>query len=173
MILAEDIVQEWLIQKRYFTVKNLKSKSNKELDLLGVKFEKNGKITLIHVEVSVNYNPIGWFSSLEGRVTGNRTVEESKSAVCSWVKRKFKGDNAEVRNKFSPHAKVSDWEMLFVHGILNNNNKIELEYMGKLGIKIKSIKEIMDDLQMSDYNLRTGGIGKNISDLITVYKKLE
>ena len=173
MILAEDIVQEWLISKKYFTVKNLKSKKNKELDLLGVKFEENKKTNLIHVEVSVHYNPIGWLCRFEGRFTGNRNEEEIKSAVISWVDRKFKGDNAEVRNKFSPHAKVSDWEMWFVHGILNNNNKIELEYMGKLGIKIKSIKEIMDDLQMSDNNLRTGGIGKNISDLITVYKKLE
>ena len=173
MLIAEDLVEEWLIQKRYFTVKNLKSNRNKELDLLGVKFEKNGKINLRHVEVSVNYNPIGWFSSLEGRVTGNRTVEEIELAVFKWVDKKFKGDNAEVRNQFSPQANVSDWEMWFIHGILNDNNRIELEYMELLGIKIKSIKEIIDDLQMNDNNLRTGGIGKNISDLISVYNNLE
>ena len=173
MLLAEDIVQEWLISKKYFTVKNLKSKKNKELDLLGVKFEENKKTNLIHVEVSVHYNPIGWLCRFEGRFTGNRNEEEIKSAVISWVDRKFKGDNAEVRNKFSPHLNINDWEMLFVHGNLNDRIRRELEHMKDLGIKIKSIKEIMDDLQMSDNNLRTGGIGKNISDLITVYKKLE
>ena len=44
MLLAEDLVQEWLIRKKYFTVKNLKSTNNKEMDLLGAKFEKNNFI---------------------------------------------------------------------------------------------------------------------------------
>ena len=173
MFIAEELVEEWLFQKEYFTVKNLRSKYNKEIDLLGVKFEPNGQTNLRHVEVSVSYNPIGWFCNSRNYRNGNRTEEETELAVNEWVDRKFRGDNAAVRHQYSPHAKVRDWEIWVVHGILNDRNKIELKYMELLGIKIKSIKEIMDDLQMSDYNLRTGGIGKNISDLITVYKKLE
>ena len=127
MLLAEDLVQEWLIRKKYFTVKNLKSSNNKEMDLLGVKFDKNNKTNLIHVEVSVNYKPIGWFCNSRNHRNGNRTEEEIELAVNEWVEKKFKGDNASVRNKFSPHANVRDWEMWFVHGILNDKNKIELK----------------------------------------------
>ena len=173
MLLAEDLVQEWLITKKYFTVKNLKSTNNKELDLLGVKFEENNETSLIHVEVSVHYNPIGWLCSFEGRFTGNRTEEEIKSAVISWVDRKFKGDNAEVRNQFSPHLNINDWEMLFVHGKLNDRIRRELEHIKDLGIKIKSIREIILDLQEPTNNIRTGGVGKDISDLITIYSDLE
>ena len=72
----------------------------------------------------------------------------------------------------TPQANVSDWDMWFIRGILNDHNRRELQYMESLGIKIKSIEEIIDDLQMNNNDLRTGGIGKNISDLITVYNNL-
>ena len=173
MLLAEDLVQEWLITKKYFTVKNLKSTNNKELDLLGVKFEENNETSLIHLEVSVHYNPIGWLCSFEGRFTGNRTEEEIKSAVNSWVVRKFKEDNAVARNQFAPHANINDWAMLFVHGNLNDKIRRELEHIKDLGIQIKSIREIILDLQEATNNIRTGGIGKDISDLITIYSDLE
>ena len=173
MLLAEDLVQEWLITKKYFTVKNLKSTNNKELDLLGVKFEENNETSLIHVEVSVNYNPIGWFCNSRNLRNGNRTEEEIELGVKEWVERKFQGDNALVRNNFSPHANVNDWELFFVHGKLNDRNRRELEHMKDLGIKIKSIREIILDLQEPTNNLRTGGVGKDISDLITIYSNLE
>ena len=173
MILAEDIVQEWLISKKYFTVKNLKSTNNKEMDLLGVKFEENREANLIHVEVSVHHNPIGWLCKFNGSFTRDRNEQEIKSAVNSWVVRKFKEDNAVARNQFSPHANSNDWEMLFVHGNLNEKIRRELEHMKVLGIKIKSIREIILDLQEPTNNIRTGGIGKDISDLITIYSDLE
>ena len=173
MILAEDIVQEWLISKKYFTVKNLKSSNNKEMDLLGVKFGENKKTNLIHIEVSVSYTPIGWFCNSRNYRNGNRTEEVIELLVNEWVDRKFKGENAEERNKFSPHANVNDWELFFVHGNLNDKNRRELEYMKVLGIKIKSIREIILDLQESATTIKTGGIGKDISDLITIYSDLE
>ena len=143
MLLAEELVQEWLIRKKYFTVKNLKSTNNRELDLLGVKFEENNETSLIHVEVSVHCNPIGWLCRFESVFTGNRNEQEIKSALENWVERKFKGDNVLVRNQFSPHANVDDWECFFVHGKLNDNNLLELDCMRDLGIKIKSIREII------------------------------
>ena len=63
--------------------------------------------------------------------------------------------------------------MLFVHGNLNDKILRELEHMKVLGIKIKSIREIILDLQEPTNNIRTGGVGKDISDLITIYSDLE
>ena len=78
-----------------------------------------------------------------------------------------------LHNYRADDANVNDWEMLFVHGKLNEKNHRELEYMKDLGITIKSIREIILDLKEPTTNLSTGGMGKHISDLITIYSDLE
>ena len=78
-----------------------------------------------------------------------------------------------MRNKLIPHAIADDWGMMFVHGVLIDRNHEELEYMKELGINIISIKKIMLELQENDGNIFTGGDGREISNLISIYENLE
>ena len=172
-LIAEELVEEWLIQKKFFTVRNLKS-GNDEIDLLGVKLNGKSKNELVHVEVSVSHSPMSWICRINQRSAARRSPEEIKSEVDAWVERKYKSEKKQLmRDNLIPHANTDDWEMMFVHGILTDQNHKEMEYMKELGIKIISIKKIMLDLQDNDGRVFTGGTGKEISNLISIYSNLE
>ena len=59
------------------------------------------------------------------------------------------------------------------YNILTDQNHKEMEYMKELGINIISIKKIMLELQENDGNVLTGGNGREISNLISIYDNLE
>jgi len=172
-LIAEELVEEWLNQKKYFTIRNLKS-GNNEIDLLGVKLNGKSKSQLVHVEVMVSHSPMSWICRVNLKSPASRSQEEIKSEVDAWVLRKYKSEKIQLmRNKLIPHAIADDWGMMFVHGVLTDENPQELEYMKELGINIISIKEIMLELQENDGKVFTGGDGREISNLISIYENLE
>ena len=172
-LIAEELVEEWLIQQKYFTIRNLKS-GNNEIDLLGVKLNGKSKNQLVHVEVMVSHSPMSWICRINLKSAASRSQEEIKSEVDAWIEKKYKSETIQLmRNKLIPHAIADDWEMMFVHGALTDQNHQELEYMKELGINIISIKKIMLELQENDGNIFTGGDGREISNLISIYENLE
>ena len=172
-LIAEELVEEWLIQKKYFTIRNLKS-GNNEIDLLGVKLNGKSNKELVHVEVMVPHSPMSWYCRVKHKSAASRSPEVIKSEVDAWVERKYKSEKKQLmRDNLIPHANTDDWEMMFVHGILTDQNHKEMEYMKELGINIISIKKIMLELQENDGNIFTGGDGREISNLISIYENLE
>ena len=172
-LIAEELVEEWLNQQKYFTIRNLKSGQN-EIDLLGVKLNGKSKNELVHVEVSVSHSPMSWICRINQRSAARRSPEEIKSEVDAWVEKKYKSETKQLmRSNLIPHTNTDDWGMMFVHGVLTDKNHEELEYMKELGINIISIKKIMLELQENDGNIFTGGDGREISNLISIYENLE
>ncbi len=72
-LIAEELVEEWLNQQKYFTIRNLKSGQN-EIDLLGVKLNGKSKNQLVHVEVMVSHSPMSWICriNLKGAYKGKQ-----------------------------------------------------------------------------------------------------
>ena len=172
-LIAEELVEEWLNQQKYFTIRNLKSGQN-EIDLLGVKLNGKSKNQLVHVEVMVSHSPMSWICRINLKGAGGRSQEEIKSEVDAWVEKKYTSETKQLmRHKLVPHTNTDDWGMMFVHGVLTDKNHEELEYMKELGINIISIKKIMLELQENDGNIFTGGDGREISNLISIYENLE
>ena len=172
-LIAEELVEEWLNQQKYFTIRNLKS-GNNEIDLLGVKLNGKSNKELVHVEVMVPHNPMSWYCRVKHKSAASRSPEVIKSEVDAWVARKYKSEKKQLmRSNLIPHTNADDWRMMFVHGILTDQNHKVMEYMKELGINIISIKKIMLELQENDGNVLTGGNGREISNLISIYENLE
>ena len=85
-LIAEELVEEWLNQKKYFTIRNLKS-GNNEIDLLGVKLNGKSKSQLVHVEVMDSHSPMSWICRVNLKSPASRSQEEIKSEVDAWVLR--------------------------------------------------------------------------------------
>lgn len=60
-LLAEEIVEEWLRRRGYFTIRGARS-GDGEIDLLAVKPGPEGLLDCRHVEVRASSNPIGYIT---------------------------------------------------------------------------------------------------------------
>lgn len=58
-LLAEVVVEEWLNQQGYFTIRGAKL-GNDEIDILALRVLSNGVIERRHIEVQVSIKPIGY-----------------------------------------------------------------------------------------------------------------
>jgi len=56
-LLDEQIVEEWLNSKQFFTIRGIRYGNNHETDLLACKLQGN-EVECWHVEVHVSYIPV-------------------------------------------------------------------------------------------------------------------
>ena len=77
-LLAEQIVEEWLNRRGYFTMRGIKHGVN-EVDLLGIR-SSNGTIVGVHVEVQVSVNPNAYISKLDEAAMKQRLLEQELEA---------------------------------------------------------------------------------------------
>lgn len=98
-LIAEELVEEWLNRKFYFTIRGLKQGVH-EMDLLAIRLDGD-RIQRHHYEVSVSMNPVGYITSLTRADQAELGVNNSGSAakrselilrqsVEAWVEKKFR-----------------------------------------------------------------------------------
>ena len=153
----EQLVDEWLNRKNYFTMRGIKVGVD-EIDLLAIKYI-DGLIEFKHVEVQVSYNPIGYVGG--DTSAKRRTAEEVKIGVKLWVDKKFTSvRKVQKRNAIIPNA---NWEYVFVHGVLRD--KTELDYMRELGVQTVAYRDILDFLRTDKTN-QSPSIASNIVEML-------
>lgn len=156
-LLDEQLVEEWLNRKKFFTMRGIKCGVD-EIDLLAIKQEVD-KTEYWHVEVQVSFRPIGYVGGDTN--ARKRTAEEIRAGVKQWVEKKFTSDRKKAkRDSIIPNA---TWRYVFVHGVLKDER--ELEYMKELGVVQVPYKQILDDLR-NDTELQSSSVASNITEIL-------
>lgn len=157
-LLDEEIIEEWLISKGYFTIRGLKV-GIREIDLLAIK--NNGEKTeYLHVEAQISFNPVGY--AFGNANAAQRTELELKEGAQEYFEKKF--TNAPIiqkRNSVMPNV---NWEYFFVHAVLREPT--ETKYLEQLGVKIISYADILNDLLNNNNPHRTSSVAGNIMNIV-------
>jgi hypothetical protein len=177
--LGEQLAEEWLNRKGYFTIRGAKV-GNGEIDLLAVRFQE-AQVECCHYEVQSSLRPVSYIcptpKSLrqEGKSAYNakrRPLDEIKKSVSEWVNKKFNNDAiSKARKKLWP----GKWRLGFIVG--NVKHPEELDFIGKSGIEIIRIANIIKDLspKWSDATgkfILGAASGADLVDLVYAQKQL-
>ena len=84
-ILDEEIVEQWLNQHGFFTMRGIKCGVD-EIDLLALK-PNQLKPEFWHVEVQVSFRPVGYIGGDTN--AKKRTKDQIRDGVKKWVEKKF------------------------------------------------------------------------------------
>ncbi|MCY4287673.1 MAG: hypothetical protein OXC63_03690 [Aestuariivita sp.] len=166
VLIAEEVVEEWLNQQRFFTIRGVKL-GVKEMDILAIREGEDG-IERHHYEVHASINPVSYVSTVpktiqraEGRASNSakkRTAEELKRGVKEWIQKKFKDPKkVELRQQLS----AGEWRYHFVlHKVRHQD---ELAIFEESEVKILYLREILVDLKAGgDFTAS----GKDLIDLM-------
>lgn len=176
-LIAEELVEEWLNRKFYFTIRGLKQ-GNHEMDLLAIRHDGD-QIHRCHYEVSVSMRPVGYISDLtsDGQIElGVKSKGSAKmrpthlleQSVDAWVEKKFRHPIRDgMREKCLPGGK---WEYAFVHGVANHPE--ELAMIRDHGVKTLNINMVIDELLVMKEKMATSSIGREIIDVIHIREQL-
>lgn len=157
-LLDEQLVDEWLNRKCFFTMRGIKSGID-EIDLLAVRMADQ-QLECWHVEVQVSYRPIGYVGGDAN--ARRRTDDELRSGVEQWVEKKFTAPRKVARrNAILPNAQ---WKFVFVHGVLRDER--ELEHMAQLGITLIPYKQVLSELRADDTGNASSSIASNIAEML-------
>ncbi len=162
-LLDEQLVDEWLNRRGFFTMRGVKSGID-EIDLLAVKLAGN-QLECWHVEVQVSYRPIGYIG---GDTNARRRSEEEVSAgVAQWVEKKFTNDRKHARrNLLVPNV---SWQYVFVHGVVRDET--ELTYMSEHhGIKLVPYKDVLVELRDDNTGNSSSSVASNIAEMLRYMK---
>lgn len=157
-LLDEQLVDEWLNRKCFFTMRGIKSGVD-EIDLLAVRMaDKN--LECWHVEVQVSYRPIGYVGGDTN--ARRRTDDELRAGVEQWVEKKFTSSRKVARrNAILPSA---EWKYVFVHGVLRDDR--ELEHMAELGVTLIPYKQVLTELRDDNARNSSSSIASNIAEML-------
>lgn len=170
-LIAEEVVEEWLNQQGYFTIRGIKL-GVAEMDILAVRTTPDG-YDLRHYEVQASVNPVSYISKLtkaQQKETGRapnsaaeRTTEMLKDSVDGWVENKFRmAKKAALRQKLFP----GDWTYHFVVNKVKHEG--ELALFGEIGdVNIVRLTDVLDELKQGIGKNYTAA-GKDLIDLIVM-----
>ena len=172
-LLAEELVEEWLNRQGYFTIRGVKLGVD-EVDLLALKFSKNGEPIFRHIEVQASMRPISYISRVPkaaqklGRKANSakRSEEELLIGVAEWVDKKFlKTKKTDLFKILVPVKWTSEL-------VLNNvKSEQEVELIKSQGIKVFRLNEVIDDLENKKFMIKSAS-GSDFVDLIRMGKKM-
>lgn len=167
-LLAEEIVEEWLNRKGYFTIRGIKIGVD-EMDILAIKPSPVGEIECRHIEVQSSMRPVSYISKLP------KDVQKSTGRSAHTVKRSDKelvaGVNEYVNKKFLSKKKLQFLESLHRAGwtkelVVNVvKSKEEVDLIRKQGVRIHQLREIVVELKNSE-DLVQRAHGSDLVDLI-------
>jgi hypothetical protein len=171
-LIAEVLVEEWLNRQGYFTIRGLKI-GNDELDLLAIR-PTNNNIEAIHIEVTASIRPISYISDLTEELSIKHKKKASsawkrprsilKECVVNWVEKKFFSDKKkELKVNLCPGAK---WENMLIYGVVKHYE--ELEQIKETNIKIKPLKEIIQDLKANTYRRYATSTATDLINLLSI-----
>ena len=150
-LLAEELVEEWLNRKGYFTIRGLKLGVD-EIDLLAVRQHQEGRVECRHIEVQASMRPVSYISRVPvavqkstGRAASSakRSQEELEVGVLEWVKKKFQHPKKVA-------VMQSLWAGPWSSELVINNVKSEQEVarIASHGVQILRLRDIVDDLSV-------------------------
>lgn len=149
-LLAEELVEEWLRRKGYFTIRGVRL-GVQEIDLLAIRPEQDG-LNCRHVEVQASINPVNYLTpftkSLQGtlgvRPTSQkqRTPDQVEACVAEWIERKFHHDRkVKLREQLVPGG---EWLLeLVVNRVKHEDEISHIEEH----VKVHRLPSIVDDLR--------------------------
>lgn len=156
-LLDEQLVDEWLNRKGFFTMRGLRAGID-EIDLLAVRMID--QVEYWHVEVQVSYRPIGYVGGDSN--ARRRTAEEVRVGVEQWVEKKFTGARkVDRRAAVLPNA---NWKYVFVHGVLRDES--ELEHMVRLGVSPISYRQVLTELRDAPIGNSSSSLASDIAEIL-------
>ena len=168
-LLAEEIVEEWLNRRGYFTIRGAKAGVD-EADILAVRPTENG-CHCRHIEVQASTNPISYLApaTKEARKGGlspysakARTPDFLKACVDEWLQKKFFSAKKEkLRTRLAP----GPWTFeLVVHRLKFPQ---ELDLVRSRGILVHQLDAVVKEVIASD-NALSGAAGASLIELVTL-----
>jgi hypothetical protein len=168
-LLAEEIVEEWLNRRGYFTIRGTKIGVD-EIDLLALKFCK-GVAECHHIEVQASMRPISYISRVpkSDQVNGakatsakHRPDEQLRRGVAEWVEKKFtKKRKIALFDQLFP----SQWTSELV---LNNvRSEREIGFIQDAGIIIHRLTDLISEMDSPDNIIRSAA-GADFYDLVSL-----
>jgi hypothetical protein len=167
-LLAEELVEEWLNRKGYFTIRGAKIGVH-EIDLLAIRPGPNG-LECRQVEVQVSVRPVSYVTPLPvavQRSTGRkaqsaklRSTDELRTCVGAWVHKKYEHPpKRQLRDRLAP----GPWSReLVVHNVKFPD---ELEFLIAEGVRIHRLSDIVSELQAGQFMLDRAS-GESLVDLV-------
>ena len=167
-LLAEEVVEEWLNQSGFFTIRGIKL-GVQEMDILAIKNDGD-QIDLRHYEVQASVNPVSYITAVpkaiqksEGRKPNSakaRTRKELEIGVDEWIKKKFlMQGKAAMRQRLW----YGRWSFHFV--INKVKHPEELEVFSETEVQIIRLKDILSELKERGANSYTAA-SKDLIDLM-------
>jgi len=165
-LLAEEVVEEWLNQQGFFTIRGIKI-GVQEMDILAIR-QNAESVDLRHYEVHASVNPISYISRVPKAVqkaTGRgstsakkRSIEELRVGVDEWVEKKFRMEKkAVLREKLWP----GNWSY---HFVINKVRHVEeLDIFRGTEVEIIRLSAILEELKASSGYTAAG---KDLIDLM-------
>jgi hypothetical protein len=167
-LLGEEVVEEWLNRKGYFTIRGVKIGVD-EIDILAIKPFSYGQHDCRHIEVTISINPISYITKVPAAIrkqTGigahnakKRDEDQLKQGISEWVDAKF-NQPQKVALKNSLCAGL--WTKELVVGKVKYEEEVEL--LKKADIKIIRLKDIL--AEMKKPSVVKAAAGADIYDLM-------
>ena len=171
-LIAEEVVEEWLNQQKFFTIRGIKLRVN-EMDILAVR-QANGVVERRHYEVQASIKPVSYISAVpkaiqksEGRKPTSarkRTRAELEIGVNEWFFKKFTDARKDaLRQRLS----TGDWSF---HLVVNNvAHQEEMDVFKRLPVEIVRLSDVLAELRagMGDFTAS----GKDLIDLMLMDRR--
>jgi hypothetical protein len=159
-LLDEQLVEEWLNRKNFFTMRGIKVGVD-EIDLLAIR-PNGGELECWHVEVQISYRPVGYIGG--NTSARKRSTEELRYGVEQWVLKKFTGEKKiKRRNEILPSA---SWRQILVHAVLKD--AAELSLMEQLGIELVPYQRVLQEL-CSDKSGKSSSAASGIIEMLNYF----
>ena len=154
-LIAEEVVEEWLNQQGYFTIRGVRL-GRDEMDILAVKITK-GQFDLRHYEVQASVNPVSYISHSNAK---QMSKDELAVSVEQWIDKKFRMKKKEdLRNSLFAGA----WAFyLVVHKVRHPE---EIDVIKEKRIKVARLENVLEDLKKKKKGHFTAS-GKDLVDLM-------
>ncbi len=161
-VLDEEIVEHWLNQRGFFTMRGVKCGVD-EIDLLAIKYADNS-IECWHVEVQVSFRPVGYIGGDTN--ARRRTDDELREGVEQWVAKKFTSQRkVDKRNSILPNVV---WKYILVCAVLKDER--ELEIMRACGVDVVRYQQVLSEV-VSSKDHQTSSIANNIVEILKYFKQ--
>jgi hypothetical protein len=134
-VLGEEIVQEWLNRKGYFTIRGIKA-GNSQLDILAIKPLPEGKRECRHVECQLSIKSIGYISTGNAKHLDDAELTEE---VLKWIEKEFVRQE-DLLQRLCPEK----WTKELVVG--NIKHEDEIKALEQNGITVTRLSHILSDM---------------------------
>lgn len=167
-LLAEEVVEEWLNQQGFFTIRGIKL-GVAEMDILAIRHTESG-VDCRHYEVQASVNPIGYVTQVpkEEQRQGvspnsakSRDESQIRSGVQEWINKNFrdqKKSNLRQMLHFGP------WHYFFVHGKVRHPEELDV-FREHSDVQLVALDHVISQLKAGGISRYTAS-GKDLIDLI-------